>query len=114
MKTQKTEKQRTLLQNRALHLYFTHLAEELNGAGLEMKAVLAAKDVDVPWTGATIKEVVWKPVMEAQLGKKSTTEMTSKDIDSVFETLTRHLAQKFDLVVDFPNIDKFMLEKLDG
>lgn len=43
--------------------------------------------------------------MEAQLGKRSTTEMTTTDIDKVFDTIARHLGTKFGLTIEFPSID---------
>lgn len=99
----KIEKQRTIRQNKALHLYFTHLAQELNDAGLDMRKTLKP-GVEIPWSAKTIKEYIWRPIMKAQLGKESTTEMTTKDIDRVFDTITRHLADEFGLQVDFPSI----------
>ena len=43
--------------------------------------------------------------MKAQLGKKSTTELNTKDIDLVFNTLARHLSEKLGIVIDFPSKD---------
>jgi len=57
--------QRTLTQNRALHKYCELLAEALNDAGYEMKAVLAVKVVDVPWSKELVKEALWKPIQAA-------------------------------------------------
>lgn len=101
------EKQRTLKQNRAMHKYFQHLADELNDSGLDMRRTLK-HDISIPWSGKTIKEFIWKPILKAQLGKESTTEMNTKDIDSVFETITRHMGEKFGLQVDFPSIESLM------
>ena len=98
------DKQRTLKQNKALHLMFEHLAESLNDAGLDMKKTLKP-EVEIPWSKETIKEYIWKPIMKAQLGKKSTTEMTTKDIDKVFNTIVRHLGQKFGIEIEFPSMD---------
>lgn len=108
-------KQRTLKQNNALHLYFTHLAEKLNEAGLDMRKVLKPS-IDIPWTPQSIKENLWKPIMEFQLGKGSTTELTTKDIDAVFDTINRHLSEKFGLTVEFPSIESIInnsMTKLD-
>lgn len=105
-----TEKQRTLTQNRALHLLFTQLAQELNDAGLDMKKTLKP-EIEIPWNGNTVKEYLWRPIMSAQLNKKSTTEMTTKDIDEVFNTLTRHLGEKFGIEIDFPSVESLMWNK---
>lgn len=104
----KEEKQRTARQNKALHLYFQHLADELNDAGLDMKKTLKPS-VEIPWTATTIKDFLWRPVMKAQLGKTSTTQMTTKDIDRVYDTLNRHLSEKFGLTISFPSIESVMI-----
>ena len=105
-------KQRTLTQNRALHLLFTFWADELNGAGYDMRKTLKP-GIDIPWNGKTVKEFLWRPIMTTQLGKKSTTELTTKEIDEVFDTINRHLGERFGLHVAFPSIDTLMLESLD-
>jgi hypothetical protein len=92
MTDQKQEKQRTLLQNKSLHKYFELVAERLNEAGLEKKVVLQ-KVADCPWTKESVKEDLWRPLQFAQLLKKSTTEMTTKDIDVVYDTLNRFLGE---------------------
>lgn len=104
------EKQRTTKQNRALHLYFKHLANELNDAGLDMRKTLKPS-IDIPWSAKTIKEYIWRPIMKAQLGKESTTEMTTKDIDRVLQTINRYIGGKFGLIVDFPSIETLMLQQ---
>jgi len=94
--------QRTSQQNRSLHLYFTLLADELNQAGYDMKRTLKP-GIDIPWSPATVKEYLWKPIQNAQLMKDSTTELTTKDIDIVYDTLNRHLSEKTGVHVEFPS-----------
>lgn len=96
---------RTLKQNKALYLYFTHLAELLNDAGLDMRKVLKPA-IDIPWTYITIKEYLWKPVQETMLKKKSTTELTTKDIDKIYNTINRHLSEKFGVTEAWPSIEE--------
>ena len=86
------------------------LADSLNDAGYEMKAVLAAKSVDVPWTEASIKEVLYRPVMVAMLNKHSTTELDTKEISAVWDVLLRHLGENFGVDVPFPSDEPPMLE----
>ena len=109
MTEEKSEKPRTLKQNRALHLMFTQLAQDLNDSGLDMRKTLKP-GIDIPWSGKTIKEYLWRPIMKAQLGKESTTEMTTKDIDRVFETIARHLGLKFGIQLEFPSIESLMMK----
>lgn len=95
-------KQRTSLQNAALHKYFTLLAEELNLAGYDMKRTLKPS-VEIPWTPDSVKEFLWKPVQHAYLDKESTTELTTKEIDKVYDVLNRHLGETTGVTVVFPS-----------
>jgi len=95
---------RTNKQNSALHLYFQLLADELNGAGYSVMKTLR-HDIDIDWSPALIKELIWRKVQEAQLGKKSTTDLTSKEIDEIYETINRYVSEKFGITVLFPNED---------
>jgi hypothetical protein len=101
------DKPRTNKQNKALHLMFTHLAQELNDAGLDMRKTLKP-GVDIPWNGKTIKDYLWRPIQKAQLGKESTTELTTKEIDQVFEVICRHLGEKFGITIEFPSIESLI------
>lgn len=100
-------KQRTLRQNRALHLMFTQLADKLTDAGLDMKKTLKP-EVEIRWDGRMVKEYLWRPIMKAQLGKDSTTEMTTTEIDKVFETINLHLGRKFGIDLEFPSIETML------
>lgn len=101
---------RTLQQNRALHLMFDQLAQELNQAGFDMRKTLKPS-IDIPWTGESVKEYLWRPVQQAQVNKKSTTELTTSEIDEVFDTINRHLGTKFGIYVPFPSIETLMEDK---
>jgi hypothetical protein len=89
----RTGKQRTLTQNRALHLFCTMLADTLNAAGLDMKKTLKP-DAEIPWDCASVKERLWKPIQEAVIGKLSTTEADRIEYSKVHEILAHHLATK--------------------
>lgn len=104
------DKTRTSRQNRALHLMFDQLAKELNEAGLDMRKTLKPT-IDIPWSGDTVKEYLWRPVQQAQVQKKSTTDLTTREIDEVFETINRHLGTKFGLYMAFPSIETLMQEE---
>lgn len=103
--------QRSTQQNKALHLYFEHLASELNDAGLDMRKTLKPA-VEIPWSAQTVKEYIWRPIMTAQLHKRSTTELETQDVDLVFNTITRHLADRFGLAVEFPSFESLSIQEL--
>ena len=101
------EDQRTIQQNKALHKYFEILAETLNDAGLDMRVVLKPH-VEIPWGKETVKDFLWRPIQSLQLGKRSTTELTTKDINKIYDTLNRHLAEKFGIYEPFPSIEELI------
>jgi len=109
---EKEKKQRTLRQNRALHKYFTMLADELNAAGLDMKKVLKP-DVDIPWTAENVKDNLWRGVQIAMFNKASTTELTTDEMTKVYETINRFTAEKHGVSVSFPSEEEQMLKSIN-
>lgn len=107
------EKQRTTQQNKALHKFYSELALALNEAGLDMKRTLKP-EIDIPWNGDTVKDYLWRPIQQAQLGKESTKELTTKEIDAVYDTLNRHLGDKLGVHVEFPSIEAILNEQRMG
>ncbi len=105
-------KKRTLKQNAALHVYFTHLADELNAAGYTVQLVLQQK-MDLDWTPSAVKELLWRPAQKALVQKKSTTELTKmQEIDVVYDHLNRHVSEKFGLHIPFPTDMGYQMSKL--
>jgi len=96
------EQQRTSNQNRSIHLWCTMLAQALNEAGLDQRKVLKPS-IAIPWTPTAIKSQIWKPIQEAQLGKESTTQLTTAQVSEVYETINRHLGQTFGIHCPFPS-----------
>jgi len=90
-------------QRKALHLFFDMLADELNNAGLDMKAVLKP-EVDIPWSKLTVKDHLWKPIEAAMIDKDSTEDMTNEEVSEIYEVLNRHLASKLGVSVPFPSM----------
>ena len=90
--------------NKALHLFFTLLADELNNAGLDMRKTLKP-GIDIPWSANTIKEYLWRPIQISQLQKQSTTELTTSELTQVYDVLNRHLGERFGLFVPFPSYE---------
>lgn len=97
--------QRTGQQNKALHKFFTLLAESLNLSGLEMKKVLQG---EIWWTPHSVKENLWRPVQKAMTGIESTTELEKQvDIDKIHEQLMHRLSEKHEVEwIEFPHEKK--------
>lgn len=103
-------KQRTLTQNAALHKYFELVSDTLNESGLDIKKTLAS-NAEVPWSPPLVKELIWRPIMKAQLQKPSTTQLTTKEIDAVLDTIARYLGQNHGVTVEFPSISTLLHEQ---
>lgn len=96
-----TGRQRSPLQNRSLHLYCRLLADALNDAGYDMRKVLK-EGVEIPWSERTVKEYLWRPIQRVVTGDESTTQPDRDEYPEVYETLYRHMAQKFGVTVAWP------------
>lgn len=90
---------RSLAQNRALHKWCTECATELSNAGVTVQAFI--KDIEADFTMETVK-MMWRAFAKAKYGKESTTQLTSKQINEVYDECNRHLA-KFEIHLPFPS-----------
>lgn len=107
----KWKKTRTIKQNASLHLFLSQLAEALNGAGYDMRSKVMRQDIDIPWSGLMIKELIWRPVMKAKLGKKSTTEMTTEEVSMIYEIVNKVIGERCGIHIPWPNVDEIFKEK---
>jgi hypothetical protein len=96
------EKQRTIQQNKALHAWFKLLSDYLNENGLDMRVVLKP-DWRIWWTPESVKENLFKPLMEAMYQKESTTELNTAEINKVYEQIMFILGEKYGIHVPFPS-----------
>ena len=97
-------KPRTNLQNRAGHLWFTHISDELNSAGLDMQVVLA-KRLGIMWTPEAVKECLFKVLAKAMYNKTSTTQLSTKEFSKVTEQLQAVLARDYGVNVEVPSVE---------
>lgn len=95
---------RTLTQNKALHKYLELVAHELQNGGHTMQDVVSKINMcEIPPTTRTVKEIIFKPIQEAVLGKKSTTELTTAEVNQVYEVMSMFLAKEFEISLPFPS-----------
>lgn len=94
---------RTIMQNRALHKYYSMVAAALTDAGLDIKEVIKA---DVSWTMVSVKEIMWKKLQQVLLGKASTTKLKKHEIDVVYGHMNKLLGERFGIYIPFPSRDK--------
>jgi predicted methyltransferase len=100
---------RTSKQNNALHVLFAQIAEILNSEGQCFRYTgLKGMEIEAQWDEYKVKEFLWRPVQFHLTGKRSTTELTTNEIDKVFEPLNAAFAEK-GIEVRFPsNFDKYL------
>ena len=91
---------RTSPQNRALHLWFTMVAQTLNDSGLDNENIL---NIPIEWNEISIKELMIKPLMKQILKKTSTTQLLRCELDRIIDPLFRYFASKGVILPDFPS-----------
>ena len=88
-----TDKQRTDQQRKALEVWCKLLAEQLNASGLDQRKVLKP-GIEIPGGQESVKEQLFKPILEAMTGHESSADAGTGDYNKVYEVLCRHLADK--------------------
>lgn len=101
------QKIRSDRQSRAIHVYFEEVARELNDRGIDMRVLV--KNLQVAHTKDSVKGI-WKAIGEAKYGKKSTTQLTSKEIDEVYDEFNKLLSEH-DVHIAFPDNTYYQHEK---
>jgi len=92
----KVENTRTNLQNRALHLYFKHVADALLEVGYDYIYInpIDGDFIYIPFTGDLVKNYIWRPLQEKMFEIESTTKLTTKMIDEILTVLSLWLGEK--------------------
>lgn len=94
---------RSSLQNRALHLFFTQVAKELNDNGIAFVYTgLKGMELETQWTPELFKQMTWKPLQKAMFGTESTRQLKRNQIDPIFEVINKFFAER-GIIVQFPN-----------
>lgn len=99
------DKKRTEQQNRALHLYFRLVAEQMADAGYTVQHILRFT-ADLQPTPSFVKRL-WQEFQLRILGKRHTRELKKQeDIDKVYDEFNLFLAEKLNLEnIPFPSIE---------
>ncbi len=94
---------RTNRQNRALHLYFSLVSDELSSAGFELRD-LVLDNIPIPITSESIK-LLWKQMQEKMYGTTSTTELKTNQISEVYDAMNIVISERLKVHIPFPNFD---------
>lgn len=96
---------RSTKQNSSLHLYFSFIANELNELGIQYQYTgISGKTFELRYTSDLVKEFIFRPIMVAMFNKKSTTKLTTKEINEIIDVLTNFFAER-GVVLEFPSIE---------
>lgn len=98
---------RTLKQNSSLHKYCSELADLLNDHGITVKKLF--EEVEADNTMESVKQL-WRTFAFMKYGKTSTTELSTDEINKIYEEVNRHVSQ-WGIHIAFPsyeNTDEYL------
>ena len=95
-------------QNAVLHLLFRRLAEGLNDAGFEITHPFKS-DLEIPYTEHSVKELLYRPIIEAMFGESSSTQLSTSQFSEAMTTLVDAVCRNTGVNVSIPTE-----ESLDG
>lgn len=99
------KKIRTGTQNRALHKYLTMVSDELSNQGQTMQNITQKLTmIEITPTMEGMKEI-WRAIQKSMFRKKSTAELTTKEINAVYDVMSMWLAKNFEISLPFPNVE---------
>ncbi len=90
---------RTLRQNRSLHKYFDELSKELNTQGIDVKVLVENLRVD---STPEMMKNIFRSIASEKYGIKSTTELTTKQVNECYDEFNRVLATQ-GIHINFPS-----------
>lgn len=87
---------RTPSQQASLEIYCRTMAEQLNNSDMDVKKFLDKVEykLDVPWTQKLFKDIIFKPILESQTGKESTTDMDTVEPGEIHRIVDKYMAEK--------------------
>lgn len=98
------QEQRTIQQNKAMHKYFSEVAQALNEAGIAQSVFY--ENIEADYTMESIKEL-WRSFARAKYRKDSTADLSTMEVTEIYEEVNRHLS-KFGIYLPFPSIEEKM------
>lgn len=94
---------RTSQQNKALHLFFTILCQQMNEIGMEHTFLgIKGNEISIPYTPFLVKQFIWKQIQVAMFGIESTTKINTEQINQILDVLTKHFGE-MNIEISFPN-----------
>lgn len=104
MANSESQSKLTRQQQKALFLWLGQCAEVLQNQGLDMRKTLIAPIIP---TKESLLELVFRPIMTAMFGHKSTTELLKKEeIDSICDVIRTTFSDLKIELPQFPSIEE--------
>lgn len=96
---------RTSQQNRSMHKYFQLVSDEAKNTGSTFSDFIRNRPkMEMPWTPQRVKEM-WKAAAMHMYGVDSTTKLTTKQIDQVYDVVNKVLGEELNIHIPFPSKD---------
>jgi hypothetical protein len=103
---------RSVLQNSAMWLFNTKIANALNDSGQDMRVFLK-EGYFVSWSKYTVKEHIWNTISKALFDTDKSSSLNSKQFYEVGEMVGIRMATNKRIVVNWPSRDSLMTEQID-
>ena len=104
---------RTLPQNNSGHLWFEKIADALNDAGFTVNSKEVLR-MDVPFTKDSVKEHIFKRIMQAMFPEKTSSRQLSKiEWCAIAEVMTQQLGERTGVYVPYPSEETLADEMLE-
>ena len=91
-------------QNATLHVLLRRLAEGLNDAGYEIPHPFK-KELEIPYTENSVKELIYKPIIKAMFGADSSTELDTAQFSEAMTTTVDAVCRNTGVNVPIPTLE---------
>jgi len=89
------------------------ISEQLNDAGITKREIIPALKNDLPWSGDSVKNEVWRNIQVAMGYPRSTAKLKTDEVTKVFKMCNRFFSETFSLpFIDFPSRESQATEAL--
>lgn len=96
---------RTQQQNRALHLFYGFISDELNEIGLQFQYHgIKGAIMELKYTPDLVKNFIWRPIQIAMFETESTTKIDTKQMNEIIDIIINFFAER-GIVLSFPSIE---------
>jgi len=109
----KASKRRTVTQNASLHKYCENIANGMDNAGYTQRQLVGSfkEGFELPVTETMIKDI-FREVGFAMFKKKSTTELTTTEIQDVYRVVDQRFMEITGVGSPWPSVDSMREESL--